>query len=171
MSGGGLPLEGNRSLLRQGIVLLEGLSGSLYADRRGAWAPVGAQYRHVIEHYQALFSGLLTGRVNYDARARDPRLESSREEAIQATRECLGRLEMLEEHPDRSIEVQMDAGGGTGRPEWRRSSLGRELQFLASHTVHHYAMIRLLLEGAGAGVDPLLGMAPSTLAHQRGCSS
>jgi hypothetical protein len=46
------------------------------------------------------------------------------------------------------------------------SSLGRELHFLVSHTVHHYAIVRLLLENPDA-VDHAFGVAPSTLAWQR----
>jgi hypothetical protein len=161
-----LPLEGNRILLRQGIALLEGLSDRLYAEPVRGWAPVGAQYRHVLEHYQSFLRGLPLGQVDYDDRPRDQRLESSRAAALVATRDCLAGLEALEEAADRAIMVQMDSGEGTGLPDWRAASAGRELQFLSSHTVHHFALIKLLLEGS-AELDADFGMAPSTIAHQR----
>ena len=61
----------------------------------------------------------------------------------------------------------MQTGEEDGVPDWRPSSVGRELQFLVSHTVHHYALIRLLLEDHGIYAGEEFGVAPSTLAHQR----
>jgi hypothetical protein len=41
------------------------------------------------------------------------------------------------------------------------------LQFLCSHTVHHFALIKLLLDGTGVDLAPEFGVAPSTLAYHR----
>lgn len=161
-----LPLEGNRVLLRQGIALLEGLSDHDYAEPVRGWAPVGAQYRHVLEHYQSFLTGVGAGRVDYDDRARNGLLEASRSAALGASHACLEGLEGIDAMPDGPLQVQMDTGAGSGHPDWRASSVGRELQFLSSHTVHHFALIKLLLEGT-TSLDPDFGMAPSTIAHQR----
>lgn len=160
-------LDGNLHFLRQGITLLERLGDDTYASDVGRHSPVGAQYRHVLEHYQCLLAGVGGGRVDYDARARDPLIEQDRDHALQATRDLLQEIASLPHDPNRSLTVQMDCGGGGTCPEWSRSSLGRELQFLASHTVHHYALIALLLEALGEEVPAGLGVAPSTLTHQR----
>ena len=165
VSGNPLRLEGNRSLLRQGVALLQNLTDELYAGRRGTWAPVGAQYRHILDHYQALCDGLAPGRVDYDARERAGLLETSRADAERATRGFLARMDGLQGAEDRPLLVQMDSGDGTA--DWRPSSLGRELQFLCSHTIHHFALIRLLLEGAGHRLPADFGTAPSTLAYGR----
>jgi len=167
MNGDLLSTAGNRALLHQGVTLLGLLSDDLYAEPRGAWAPVGAQYRHILEHYRSFFSGLGQGRMDYDARARDERIERSRHAALAATRECLAALEPLEGAPDRPVMVQMDSGSGPEQADWRPSSTGRELQFLCSHTVHHYALIKLLLDGSGIDLGVEFGMAPSSLAYQR----
>ena len=167
MSTGQPSLEGNRVLLRQGLALLERLSDELYAEPRGSWAPVGAQYRHILDHYGAFFRGLADRRVDYDARIRDARIERSRAAARQTTLACLGALDALEVEPDGPLLVQMDSGAGPEAPDWRPSSTGRELQFLCSHTVHHFALIQLLLEGSGVALDPEFGTAPSTLAYHR----
>lgn len=50
---------------------------------------------------------------------------------------------------------------------WHTSSVGRELQFLVNHTVHHFAMIRGICQRAGNELDPDFGMALSTLRHHR----
>ncbi len=162
-----LPVDGNRALLHQGLALLERLDDPLYAEPRGTWAPVGAQYRHVLEHYRCFFDGLERGRVDYDARARDLAIEQSRAAAIAATRALLEALDRLDPDADADLLVQMDTGSADSVADWRGSSRGRELQFLCSHTVHHYALLKLLLEGAGVELGAEFGVAPSTLAYQR----
>ncbi len=153
--------------LLQGVSLLERLGDAPYTSTVGRHSPVGAQYRHVLEHYQCLLAGLDGGCVDYDARARDPLIERDRGHALRTTHDLLQTIASLPSDPDLSLEVQMDCGGGGTCPEWSRSSLGRELQFLASHTVHHYALIALLLEAQGEEVPTDFGVAPSTLTHQR----
>src|ERR1043166_1746075 len=134
MRGDPLSIAGNRALLCQGVAMLDRLSDALYAEPRGSWAPVGAQYRHILEHYRSFFAGLGDARVAYDTRARDERIERERGAALEATRECLAALEALDAGPDRPLAVQMDGGAGDDRPDWRPSSAGRELQFLCSPT-------------------------------------
>ena len=48
------------------------------------------------------------------------------------------------------------------------STLGRELAFVNSHTVHHEAMIAVLLSLAARDVPDRLGLAPTTPRRQRG---
>jgi hypothetical protein len=47
------------------------------------------------------------------------------------------------------------------------SSVGRELQTLSSHTIHHFALIGMTLLAHGVAVDPDFGMAPSTLRYKQ----
>jgi hypothetical protein len=52
---------------------------------------------------------------------------------------------------------------GEGRQAVRvPTSIGRELAFVISHTIHHGALIAVLLERAGLEAPPRLGMAPTT---------
>lgn len=167
MSSAPLQVDFNVMLLQQGVALLERLDDVQYAGKPNNWAPVGAQYRHVLDHYRCFLGGVAGGRVDYDARGRDEWVERSRLAALDATRECLEGLTTLSGAMDRPIVVQMDSGAGPDQPDWRPSSAGRELQFLCSHTIHHYALIRRLLEGAGVELDRAFGVAPSTLSYQR----
>jgi hypothetical protein len=50
---------------------------------------------------------------------------------------------------------------------WSYSSIGRELQFLLSHTIHHYALIALALRLQGYEPSAEFGVAPSTLQYWR----
>ena len=42
------------------------------------------------------------------------------------------------------------------------TSVGRELAFVMSHTIHHLAVIALLLRDLGIEVPPRFGYAPTT---------
>ena len=166
VSGRCLPVEGSRLLLAQGIALLELLNDGQYAGVPGE-SSVGAHYRHVLDHYQMFLRGLPHGRIDYDARERDPELERSREAALAVTRRCLLALDALTREPDRPLLVQMETEPGIMTPDWRGSSAGRELQFLCSHTVHHFALIRLLLPEITTGLGAEFGVAVSTLSYGR----
>jgi hypothetical protein len=51
---------------------------------------------------------------------------------------------------------------------WCPSSGLRELEFLQSHAIHHYALIAQRLSAVGFAVPEDSGVAPSTLEHWRG---
>lgn len=161
-------VRANQRFLAQGLDLLDRLTDEQYATRRGDRSPVGAQYRHVLEHYQCLIEGIPDGRVDYDARRRDEAIERSRTRAHEATAALIDALGGLAEvSPDLPLLVQMQCDPDRGAPGWARSTLGRELQFLVSHVVHHFALIKLLVSEDGIALDPEFGVAPSTLRHAR----
>jgi uncharacterized damage-inducible protein DinB len=161
-------IRGNRHFLEQGIELLERLTPEVYrTPTRPGWAAVGSQFRHVLDHYRAFLLGRSAGRVDYDARQRDRRIETDPREAATQARRILTDLELIQvEDGNRAVAVQMDTGSDQQVPDWRPSTIGRELQFLVSHTVHHYALIRLLLEDVGIDAGADFGVAPSSLAYQ-----
>lgn len=164
-------LAGNREVLGQAATLLGRLNDAAYAEG-GAGpgiSPIGAHLRHILDHYRALVDGLADGRVDYEARNRQAPLERDRALAQAEVAQLLAALDRVAEYPEgREIQVNLrsvadpDAG-----PDWSRSSAKRELQFLVSHTVHHFALIRILL--AGVGIDPGdgFGVAPSTALARR----
>jgi uncharacterized damage-inducible protein DinB len=162
-------VRGNTHYLRQGIALVEALSrGDYVATARAGWAPVGSQFRHVLDHYLAFLDGWAAGRIDYDARGRNRETETDPARALRVAGWIVEELERIHtEDGDRTVLVQMDSGGNDGVPDWRPSTVGRELQFLVSHTVHHYALMKLLLEDRGVATDAELGTAPSTAAYQR----
>jgi len=133
-----------------------------------ASASIGAQLRHAIEFCAALLAGLPAGRVDYDRRPRDPRLErepSHALEQIEVLRAAL--LEHVAREPDRALAVRSDEPDLPPHAGFVASTLARELRAVASHTVHHFALVALQLRAAGLWVDPCFGVAPSTLRHER----
>jgi uncharacterized damage-inducible protein DinB len=161
--------DGSRILLQRGIRALGQLSATQYAGARDGHSSAGAQFRHILDHYAALFEGIGEGRVNYDARRRDRAIEHDPSAAALDAQRWIEALDQLDvAHGKRRVLVHSDSGGGPDCADWRESSIGRELQFLTSHTVHHYALIKLLLEWHGVSLDRDFGMAPSTRAHLAG---
>ena len=157
-------IRANQQCLGQAVRLLDLLGDAQYASPRGQWSAVGAQLRHVIEHYQCFLEGLDQGRIDYDARRRDPIIETSRERARTVLRELSDRIGRIP--TEGVVSVQMRCAADAKDPTWSESSIGRELQFLVSHSVHHFALIKFLLAGDDLALDPDFGMAPSTLAHR-----
>ncbi len=128
---------------------------------------LGPHLRHVLDHYDCFLDGLPGAAVNYDARDRDAATECQITAAQQRIARINARLAELShaQWPTR-LQVQLATRAEGGSPKsW--STPERELQFLQSHAVHHYALLRLLLQARGVDIGPDFGKAPSTLQFER----
>ena len=131
-------------------------------------SPVGAHLRHVIEHYEALLCAAEPGVVDYDQRPRDSDLE--RQPAL-----ARARLTALQTHLLAWADAQLAAplqvrglGGLSGDFGFAvNSTAGRELVFVASHAIHHYALLEAHCKQHGIPAGAQFGRAPATLAHER----
>ena len=158
------------AFLRQGIELLRVLSDDQYnASMPPVYASsVGAHIRHILDHFNCLLDGVEDGNVDYDGRERNPLIETQRVAAIEALQTAVGRIRTLSDQPcDLALRVKMDCGGPQDADIWSLSSLARELQFLTSHTIHHYALVAAILDHAGYRVPTGFGISPSTLNYER----
>lgn len=158
-------IQENSRLLREILPLLEGMDDCIYSTVPLGFAPhkVGGHLRHVLEFYECFLRGLESGLIDYDSRQRQESVERSRHCATLRVRALIGQLDngaLLRE--DRAVVVRMENSDGIRLT----SSIGRELQALASHTIHHFALIALTLRLHGFEVDPEFGMSPSTLRYQ-----
>ena len=164
-------VEGNLIVLQQAVDLLRAMDDAAYAE--GGAGPgvsaAGVHFRHVFDHYRAFLMGLATDEIDYDARDRQVPLETDRSLALATALGFMADLSRLPaELGNRPLRVTVrSAAGEESGPDWSQSSLKRELQFLVSHTVHHYALIKELLARAGVSAGPEFGVAPSTIVAQR----
>jgi hypothetical protein len=164
-SGGRHLLVFNDQMLEQAAQLAASHTGS---GRPRYAGPVGSHLRHLIEHWEALVFALQPGWVDYDARPRDaaletdPALAQARLMALRTQLECWDDAQL-------STPVQVRGlCGAEGEFAFEvTSSLGRELAFVASHAVHHFAWLRLHGLQAGVADGPGFGKAPATLAFER----
>ena len=163
----------NVFFLRQGIDVLQDVSDKVYScnDHDCFASGIGRHFRHILDLYRCLVE-IKDGRVDYDSRQRDPRIETDRLSAIGAAENLADRLEGLArvfaDKPDLEIEVSSNEGENpSGVSPWCSSSLVRELQYLASHTVHHFALIAIILKLQGGKPPSEFGVAPSTLQFEK----
>lgn len=160
----------NIAILQQGVELTSCL-GPLYSKPSACCLKngIGGHFRHCVDFYNCFLSSAGSGRINYDQRARDERVERDPERAafeLQAIIDGLRRFSFA----DGQAELLVVLEGSTRsdeRPYWTRSSIARELQSLLSHTVHHYALIAIALRLQGIELTAEFGVAPSTLEHWR----
>jgi uncharacterized damage-inducible protein DinB len=166
--------DDNIGYLQQGIDLLNSLDDATYtrATPSTYGNPLGGHLRHCLDHYTNFLAGLAAGQIDYDARQRDPKIESDRTFAVQKMKELVRELKALK--ADSPLQVKMDCGDESDEASWwSESTVRRELQFLVSHTVHHYALIKLILKFQGQDTGPAFGVAPSTLRYnesQKACA-
>jgi len=163
-------IRDNLDTLQQGLAVLERITEEDYRATVPACfnAAAGGHVRHVIEHYESLLRGLASGRVDYENRPRDPDVERNPATAAQRVRDLLARLDTLADEPAAGpLLVRSETAPLDSTHPWAGSSLLRELEFLLSHTVHHYALIAIQCRLRGMTLDPDFGMAPSTLRHRQ----
>ncbi len=174
-------LGSNLAFLAQGAQILERLDDSQYlilpapfAQREGgSRGGIGGHVRHILDHYDSLLDGLAQARVDYSRRGRDRTVELERAKALAKLGQIKLRMRGLDVASDRPLAVALDSAPSPTELQvrWMPSSLARELQFLASHTVHHYAIIAILLRLLGIDPGRDFGVAPSTLEFERGNSA
>lgn len=163
--------EDNIAYLEQGVALLQRIDDAAYTRGHPAAfsSGFGPHLRHCLDHYERFLAGLPAGRVDYDARGRDPRTETDRAFALEKIRAVIAGLRAIApSQADQPIEIKLDCGEDTDSATWwSKSTVRRELQFLVSHTVHHYALIAFILRTFDVDTGAEFGVAPSTLRYQQ----
>jgi uncharacterized damage-inducible protein DinB len=159
-------VHANLAVVRQGRALLARLDAGQYATRLAVCyhASIGAHLRHIIEHYQAFLAGFDAAAIDYEHRPRNRAVEEDPAEAsasLAAVERELSRFQTAS--PNRVVAVVAETAPGHATA----STVLRELEFLLSHTIHHYALVATLARLQGLEPDPTFGVAPSTLKFQQ----
>lgn len=161
--------EQNINCLGQVIELLRQMESETYQRKVSHCldSSIGGHCRHIIDHYRQLFDVFDPPHlVNYDARLRDPELENDVDKAMAAFEDIIAILD-----GKRLMDPGTECGVCSGRTdppvEPVPSSLGRELLFTLSHSIHHYAIIAVICRTFAIPVPNDFGVAPSTLEHRR----
>lgn len=153
----------NLDLLHQLADLLQRLPGPAYRQPLAVLHghSAGQHTRHILEFYQCLFNDLEAGVVNYDARLRNPLLESDPETAVVTLERIARQLAALPEEAPLRLETEEADPVST--------SLARELCYLVEHTVHHLAILKIALNAALPDffIPETFGVAHSTLRHRQ----
>ena len=157
----------NTAILQQAIDVIDWCDAAS-AQARFADA-IGPHLRHVLEHYEELLDGLGRRVLEYDRRRRDRRVEQNPQVARERFCTVIERLDALTVGQPRVDEVAVMLCGGVDGGECfvAKSSVERELLFVASHAVHHYAILKPVLVQRGYTVGADFGKAPATIHYER----
>lgn len=163
----------NIHFLNQGIQLLKGMSDEVYAQNGHEYfsSGVGKHIRHVLDLYRCLVDAE-DDVINYDARQRNTQIESDRLYAVRETRNIIEGLKLLslryENQGLRVVKVNSNEGENPdGISPWCTSSVTRELQYIVSHTIHHFALIAMIYQLQEGNPPKDFGVAPSTLLYEK----
>ena len=145
--------------------VIQKLTDEQYAGAAGASASsassIGSHVRHSLDHVAAVACG--SDRLDYDTRQRGTDVERSRTSARMRIDELNAELSKLSS-ADAGRVVRIAAVVDLDGPMVElQSTLGRELAFVISHTVHHHAMITAAAKLAGVMLPERFGLAPSTI--------
>ncbi len=158
-------LLANQQILDDAARLIEGLTDACFTRPLPQYlsGSIGQHFRHVFDHYRSLLNED-GDRIDYDTRRRNSPVEHCRSTAVAEIRFILDELGCL---TDQDVRIYAEASPTETTVIDARSTLKRELMFTASHAIHHFALIALLLRLQGVSVPPAFGVAPATLSHQR----
>lgn len=145
--------------LGRGVDLLSRISDAEYTAKSRTSGSIGEHFRHNLNFVEEVLNGLKLGRIDYEKRLREEQVETDLSYAVARLDEAIARLLRLTEcEAAKVVSVVSEVNGSIAY----RSSVGRELEFVHSHTVHHHALIAEKLWALGIEVDVLFGVAPST---------
>jgi len=156
----------NRELLRQTGALIGRLTASGYGRDHATLgcSSIGKHVRHVVDHYDAfLRAGAV---INYDHRQRRTAVEQcphAGQQSLDAAEKHLRAWGLHSTDTMQAVAVS-HAPEGSLRDERLEiiSTDGRELTFLANHTLHHMAIIGILSRNLGVFPAEFFGIARST---------
>lgn len=157
-------IEANIKSLKEGAELLQLLSSDQYQQAYQAifQSTIGAHFRHILEHYRCFILQLEQRVFCYDERERDELLEGDYDCAVNCIAEIVDYLQHFDSdwfnHSYQLKDCQM--------VHQLPTTVERELLFLQSHTVHHYALIGAMARSLGVRPKADFGVAIATQRHQ-----
>ena len=152
-----------RRQLDEMAALVMATDGAIYTARPiTVSGTIGEHVRHCLDHIAALVAAGPSQPMSYDSRQRGTAVERDPAEAL---RQIMRLQSSVDRWGARSMDdpicvTSLVTPAGEVVTGW--STLGRELAYVHSHTIHHQALIAVLFELADVPVPDRLGLAPST---------
>jgi uncharacterized damage-inducible protein DinB len=123
---------------------------------------IGGHVRHTLDHVATLVATSLQTEFSYDRRSRGTPVETDPSVAVREILRLAAALDRWSREPSSEM-MAVTAMVAPGQSVTGWSSRARELAFVVSHTIHHHAIIALLLEMQGIGIESNdFGYSPST---------
>ena len=123
---------------------------------------IGEHVRHILDHVAAFTTARPHGTFTYDTRERGTSVETDPGSALRSILRLKAMLASLTDD-ELSAPITVMSVLSRGEPAVSaRSTVRRELAFVISHTIHHQALIAVLLAIVGVDTMDAFGLAPST---------
>ncbi len=127
---------------------------------------IGAQTRHTLDHIKIFLDGLTAGNAPYDVRERGTEIETDRKSALKLISSICAKLDEIK-YSDISSEINIQVQLHSHTPPVSlNSTVGREIGFLLNHSIHHNALVSIMLKKMGETVPPTFGYAPATIKYK-----
>jgi len=128
----------------------------------------GAHMRHILDHYKAIMTGLEVGFIDYDKRSRGGDVETNINEALTLiTKIDAFLLSLSDSQLQQTVQLSTEVNIEFQQVEIVNSTLARELVFVGSHAVHHYAMLDQISKAQKLTAPEKFGIAPATATFLR----
>ena len=147
--------------------LLRLISTESYVDSSRGTSSVGAHIRHILDRFHCFLAGMPAGSIDYDARKRDKSIENNLDVAAFALVSVSRRIESMAALDDLEPAITVcESVHHQGPAVTMPSTVGRELMGLVTHSIHHLAIIALIVKSYGYEMDADFGKAASTILYE-----
>ena len=126
---------------------------------------MGQHVRHILEFFQCLASGFISGEIDYDARQRDQEIETNPAYARTLLRSISLTINPFDIQQPLLLRQTYVPGACLTVP----TNAGRELVYTIEHAIHHMALLRIGVQMHYPAIQlpRHFGVAYSTLLHQQ----
>jgi len=161
-------IKGNVEGLDQGIALLTAMTNEQYCMRAKPYvnSSIGEHLRHILDLYYALNQNVAV--IDYDIRRRGALVESCRLTGLTELQQIKTWLLTLQpEMMNNKVMMSTEVSVLDTQVVQVESSLIRELIFVSSHAIHHYALMDASAKLCEVDTPKNMGLAPATLTALR----
>lgn len=130
---------------------------------------IGKHCRHLIEFYTCLMEAHKNGRLNYDARKHDRKIEQN----VKYTIDLLNQITTFLQSETANRNIELSYSYEKESFDTVQTNFKRELVYNIEHCVHHMAIIKIAIDNAFTHIEipASFGIAHSTIIHnQKGCA-
>lgn len=129
---------------------------------------IGQHIRHIIDNYLVIVNGIPNKHIDYNVRRRGAKVET----CLDTAKEELSQIQQWLRHLDQdtlnlSVTILSEVCLREEQSERIHSSLRRELLFVASHCIHHLALIGIAVKLQNIETPKYFGLAPATATYVR----
>jgi hypothetical protein len=161
-------LDSYNAVIDQALTLLQGISETDYQKvlQPHFSGSVGAHIRHIVDHFLALKNGATTGHIDYNIRHRHNQVEQFPELAIEVLNDIKVWILSLDSSIFRKVvSVTTEIDIQHTKSATCESTVERELVFVSSHAIHHYALIRIMFSMQNKALPDDFGYAPASITY------